>query len=301
MCFLLANCESFFCAANTAGIVVSLCAVAVWCFLKQRFVWAGVLCMAVSLAIKPHDAGFVWLFFLLAGGTYRKRALQTLFIFIVFSLSAFLWISHVAPHWAGDWQDNMATISAQGGLNDLSLNSLTSRSGGVITDLQSDIIVFCNDPRIYNLASYLVCSALLLVWSVRTLKARFSRAGALLALAAVVPLTMLVTYHRPYDAKLLLITIPACAMLWAEGGLTRWFALLVTTAGVVFTADIPSIILFILGTHLHISTAGVFGKILTVLLMRPTPLVLLAMGIFYLWMYMRRTKPDLKCNQQVSQ
>jgi len=29
---------------------------------------------------------------------------------------------------------------------------------------------------------------------------------------------MLVTYHRPFDAKLLLLAVPACAMLWAEGG-----------------------------------------------------------------------------------
>jgi len=301
MCILLANCEVIFCAGNTAGIVVSLCVVAVWCFLKERFIWAGVLCLAISLAIKPHDAGLVWLYFLLAGGIYRKRALQTLLIFIVFGLSAFLWISHVVPHWTEDWQTNMAAISAHGGTNDPSLDSLTGRSGGVIVDLQSDIVVLRDDPRIYNLASYLVCGALLLVWSVRTLKSRFSRAGAFLALAAVVPLTMLVTYHRPYDAKLLLITIPACAMLWAEGRPIRWLALLVTTAGIVFTADIPLTILAILSSALHVSTAGLSGQVLTVVLTRPTPLILLAMGIFYLWVYMRRAEPDIKFIQQVGE
>ena len=195
----------------------------------------------------------------------------------------------------------MAAISAHGGTNDPSLDSLTGRSGGVIVDLQSDIVVFRDDPRIYNLASYLVCGALLLVWSVRTLKSRFSRAGAFLALAAVVPLTMLVTYHRPYDAKLLLITIPACAMLWAEGRPIRWLALLVTTAGIVFTADIPLTILAILSSALHVSTAGLSGQVLTVVLTRPTPLILLAMGIFYLWVYMRRAEPDIKFIQQVGE
>ncbi|MGD0547813.1 MAG: glycosyltransferase family 87 protein, partial [Terracidiphilus sp.] len=58
ICILLVNCEGIFCAGNTAGLVIGLCVVAVWCFLEERFVWAGVLCMAVSLAIKPHDAGF---------------------------------------------------------------------------------------------------------------------------------------------------------------------------------------------------------------------------------------------------
>jgi hypothetical protein len=80
ICILLANCQMVFYGGNAAGIVIGLCVVAVWCFLRERFVLAGVLCLAISLAIKPHDAGLVWLYFLLAGGVYRKRALQTLLV-----------------------------------------------------------------------------------------------------------------------------------------------------------------------------------------------------------------------------
>ena len=121
----------------------------------------------------------------------------------------------------------------------------------------------------------------------RTLRSRFTQRGAWLALAAVLPITLLMTYHRPWDAKLLLLTIPACAMLWAEAGAIRWIALLLTSAGIVLTADLPLIILAIHTANLHISTAGLSGQILTVVLMRPTPLILLAMGIFYLWVYVR--------------
>jgi len=39
---------------------------------------AGILCFAISLAVKPHVAGMVLLYFLLANARYRKRALQTL-------------------------------------------------------------------------------------------------------------------------------------------------------------------------------------------------------------------------------
>jgi hypothetical protein len=39
---------------------------------------------------------------------------------------------------------------------------------------------------------------------------------------------------------------------------------------------------------LHITTVGLPGELLTVVLTRPAPLVLLAMGIFYLWIYVRR-------------
>lgn len=290
ICFVLANTEAFFTFGNSAGIVVSLCMVAVWCFLQEKLVWAGVLCLAASLAIKPHDAGLVWLYFLLAGGVYRKRALQTLLVSVALVAFALLWIAPIAPHWAQELHSNLLAASVPGGASDPGpANALNGRGPAMIIDLQSFLGVFWNDSRIYNPVSYLVCGALLLVWVVRTLKTQFSRTNAWLALAAAVPVTMLVTYHRTWDAKLLLLTVPACAMLWAEGKLIRWIALLVTAAGMVFTADIPLALLSPFIGGLRVSAAGLPDKILTVLLMRPAPLILLAMGIFYLWIYVRHS------------
>jgi len=74
--FFLANCELLIVLGNMAGVAIGLCVVAVWCFLRERYVAAGIFCLAISLAIKPHDSGLVWLYFLLAGGIYRRRALQ---------------------------------------------------------------------------------------------------------------------------------------------------------------------------------------------------------------------------------
>jgi|CZKF01.1.fsa_nt_gi hypothetical protein len=289
ICILLVNCESIFAAGNTAGIAVGLCVIAAWCFLRDRFVPAGILCLALSLAIKPHDAGLVWLYFLLAGAPYRKRALQSLLITAVLGLSAFLWVSHVAPHWTQDWQVNLSTISAPGGINEPGPSSLTSRNGATVIDLQAAISIIKDDPRIYNPASYLFCGALLLLWAVRTLRSRFSPAKAWIALAAVVPLTMLVTYHRPWDAKLLMLTIPACAILWAEGGQIARIALLVNSIGMLFTGDVSLAVLSILFTKLHVDTAGILGHMLTLVMLRPASLILLAMSIFYVWVYLRRT------------
>jgi hypothetical protein len=288
ICVVLANSEVLFAFCNPAGIVVSLCLVAAWCFLKERFVPAGILCMAASLAIKPHDAGLVWLFFLLAGGVYRKRALQTALVVVVLSVPAVLWVYQVSPHWIGELHSNLSAISAHGSVNDPGLVSVTGPLSGLIIDLQSLISVFRDEPHFYNPVSYLICGVLLLVWSVRTLRLRFSQAGAWLALAAVVPLTMLVTYHRAYDAKLLLLTVPACALLWAEGGLIGWIALVVNTAGIVLTSDIPAAMLLILAKNMHISPVGLYGQIMTVVLVEPAPLILLMMCIFYLWVYLRR-------------
>jgi len=295
ICIVLANSEVLFTGGNPAGIAVSLCIVAVWCFLRERFVPAGILCMAVSLAIKPHDAGLVWLYFLLAGGVYRKRALQTLGVTVLLALPAILWMSRIEPHWFGDWQSNLLVMSARGGILDPGPASLPGfRDLGMIISLQTVISVFRDDPPIYNPASYLACGVLLLTWSAATLWSRFLPARAWFALAAVVPLAMLVTYHRPYDTKLLLLAVPACAMLWAEGGFIRWIALSVNTTALLLTGDIPLTILLILTRNLHLSVSTLFGQIATVVLARPVPLTLLVMGTFYLWVYLRRALSSAK-------
>jgi hypothetical protein len=289
---LLAESELTFATGNTAGIVVGLCLVAVWCFLRERFVTVGILCLAASLAIKPHDAGLVWLYFLLAGGVHRKRAIQALAITVVLGVSGFLWVTHVAPHWMQNWSANMATISGPSGLNNPGPVSATGTTAGMIIDLQAALAVIRDDPRFYNTISYLVCGALLLVWAVTTLRSRYSPTTAIFALAAVVPLTMLVTYHRPYDAKLLLLAVPACAVLWSEGASIRWLGLLVTTAGIGMTGEVPLAALVNLTANLHLGTAGIFSQVVRVVVLRPASLALLAMAIFYVWVYARRTAQD---------
>ncbi len=238
-CVVLANCEFVFATGNTAGLAVSLCVAAVWCFFQERFELAGVLCLAVSLVLKPHDGGLVWLYFLLAGGVHRKRALQTLVVALVLSLPAFLWITHVSPHWMQELQSNLLANSAPGSLSDPRPANFDGRLPWTVIDLQTVFSVFRDNPSFYNPATYLVFGPLLLVWILVTLRSRFSQMRASLALAAIAALSMLPVYHRPYDAKLLLLTIPACAMLWTEVGLLRWLALLANTAAIVLTADIP--------------------------------------------------------------
>lgn len=289
VCVVLASSEAIFAGGNTAGIAVSLCLIAVWCFLQERFVNIGILCMALSLGIKPHDSGLVWLYFLLVGGVHRKRALKSLTVIAVLSLSAFIWVSSVAPGWMQDWRTNMSTISAHGGINDAGPASIVGfHNLGPVIDMQSVISVFRDDPLIYNSISYLICGALLLVWIVITLRTRFSKAGAWLALAVVVPLTMLVTYHRPWDAKLLLLTVPACAMLWAEGGSKRWPAFLVSATTLVSAGDLAIAVFLIPNWFSHESASELSSQLLTVLLARPIPITLLISCLFYLWVYVRQ-------------
>jgi hypothetical protein len=75
-------------------------------------------------------------------------------------------------------------------------------------------------------------------------------------------------------------------MLCAQGGTTRRIALLLNGAAIVLTSDFPLAIFLILTRNLSLSTNGILKEIFMVILLRPIPLLLLAMGIFYLWIYL---------------
>jgi len=288
-CLLLANVEIVLALGNLAGIVTGLCIIAVWCFLEERFVRAGVICLAVSLALKPHDGGLVWLYFLLAGGVHRKRALQTLVVVAVLMLPAILWVSRESPQWPLELRANMHALSAHGSVNDPGPDSMTFRSVDHVISLQSSFSLIRDEPRFYDLASYITCGLLLLAGAICVFKARLTKQNAWLALAAVAALSMLPVYHRAYDAKLLLLAVPACAMLWREGGRAKWVAGLMTTLALASTADVPLTILLGIMKGVQGGIHGAWGKLLTAFAFHPAPLVLLATGIFYLWAYFRRT------------
>lgn len=288
ICLLLATSELLLEIGNTAGLVIALCVIAVWCIVSERFVWVGVLCLAFSLLVKPHDSGLVWLYFLLAGGTYRKRALQVLAVTVLLGLPTVLWVSHIAPHWPRELHANLQTITSNGNANDPSPDNVTPwLHGASIVSLQSAIDVFRNDPHFYSVVTYLICAPLLILWAVRAWRSRSSSADTWLALAAIAPLSMLPIYHRQHDTRLLLLIVPACALLWAHGGRLKWPALWVTSAAILLTGDLPLQLLGILAHSLHANTITMPGRILTVLLARPAPIAMLAASIFFLIVYVR--------------
>ena len=291
-CFLLANCEILVAGGNTAGLAVGLCVIAAWCFLQERLTIVGIVALAVSLSIKPHDSGFVWLYFLLAGGVYRRRAFQTFALVVFLGVFAMVWVSVLAPNWPIEIGRNLAAISAPGGINDPGPAATTGSGPHTIISLQSVISIFNDEPRVYSSATFAVCIPILLIWMFATFRSRFLPSQAYLGIAAIAAISMLPVYHRLYDAKILLLTIPACALLWAEGGLIGWLALLLTSVAIVSTGDIPAIILQIVTSDLHISTNTFSGQLTKIAVERPYPIVLLAVGGFYLWAYVRVTSSE---------
>jgi len=279
---LLINGESLIVSGNVAAAAIGLSAVSVWCFWKDRFVVAGLLCLAAALALKPQDAGQVWLCLLLCGGVYRKRALQSLLVLLAVALPSLLWVWQASPHWMAEMRANIQAFSLPGGIND---PGPSSRGGGIdgVISLQTVFSILHNNPRFYNLASYLACTPPLILWAVLCLRSRPSAEKLWIALAVIAPLSMLPVYHRQLDTAILLLCVPAAAMLWAKRDSIAKLTLLICVAGFLMNGFLPRVLLFTLIKHSHWRAGAQIA-----MQSFPIPGILLAMSLFFLWVFWKR-------------
>ena len=275
---------------NSAAIAVSLCTIATWCFYRQRFASAGVLCLALSLALKPNDSGLVWLFFLLATPALRKRALQSLAVLTVLSLPFLVWVTRVDPHWISELRTNMASFSGIGGIVDPGLTGMAGKNMDCIVQLQTAVSVFFSNPRAWNLITWCICAPLLLLWGYRIMRSRSAGPAIWISLAGAAPLTILPTYHFQHDTKLLLIAVPACAMLYARHNRVGSLAFVVTLAAIVVNGDIFSVVRILLTRGIVVPSPNFVSHLITLFFTRPGPLVLLAMAAFYIFHF--RAMPE---------
>lgn len=286
--FLVANSEMIVQSRNVAGMVIGLCLISVWCFVKNRWAAGGVACLAVSLALKPHDSILVWLFFLLAGGVFRRRALQTLAVVVAMTLPMIFWVSRVAPEWPQELRSHLEADAVRGGANDPGPHSTGAHGLGMMVNLQTAASFIRDDPKFYNPATYAICGLLVLAWMFITFRRHPTTAQAWLALACASSLTLLPFYHRQFDSKLLMLSIPACAMLWSERRRAGKVALLLTAAALLFTAELPVAAVLIIISHVHLPNTAFWNRIVVGAQILPAPLSLLAAAAFYLWIYVHR-------------
>ncbi len=298
---LLATSELLPVTGNVAGIAISMSAIAVWCFMRERWVALGILCLAVGLVLKPQDTGMVWLCFMLSDPVLRKRALKSLLVALVLSLPGFVWVWRVAPQWFSEWKTNMASYWVHGGLNDPGLHSSGSHGLDSLISLQTVFSVFNDDAHFYNAAAEMVCVPLLVAWIFLVLRRRSSTMRIWMALAAAAPLTMLPVYHRQLDAALLLLAVPACVALWSQRGTAGRIGLAITTAALAFAGVFGGLIVLGPLRAMHAPTSQ-WGEWLAIALqVFPAPLLLLATGCFYLWALARQSDVTVPIVQTAAQ
>jgi hypothetical protein len=287
---VLLNSFWLFMIGNSAAIAVSFCVLSVWCFFRNRFEFLGMLLLATSLALKPNDSGLVWLLLLLSSSALRKRALQSVAVLLILSVPILVWITSAAPNWYTELKTNMASFSGIGGIVDPAATGMAGKNMDCIVQLQTAVSIFFPNPATYNLITWVICAPLLLLWAGLSLRKTSNRSTAWLCLAAAAPLSMLPTYHFQHDAKLLMLAIPACLVLWAERGFIGWCALLITGGAIVINGDIFTAIRILLTRKILVPHDGFGSHLTAVIFTRPGPLFLLAMAIFYLWAGWRNTR-----------
>jgi hypothetical protein len=162
------------------------------------------------------------------------------------------------------------------------------------TNLQSVLSLIRDDPRFYNLASYAIGLLMLGIFFVVTLKFRNAKDNCWLAMAFAAAVTLLPSYHRNYDAKLLLLTIPACALLWRRKGPMSKLALFVTVLGLLMPSDLPWAIYLALTASLK--PTGIWQLLYFYSRALPIPCAIAIVALFYLVAYTvslrRGDRPD---------
>jgi hypothetical protein len=285
----LATSASLFYFANPAGFVVPLCILACLSFIRDRFIPLGIAAFAVSLAFKPHDGGLILLYFLIIGGTFRKRALQTILVLLFLTAPTLLWLNHLSPQWVHELSSNMAAFSGPGHINDPRAPHGTL----MMVNLQTITSFFWSSPRTYSAASLVICGSLLLLWVWITLHVRATVTNIWLAIASISALSLLPVYHRQYDAKLVLLQLPALCLLLTCRHRLRGIALTLTGLAIFMAGDIPWLVFLKIAKMLHGLGSPVSNLAAEILLNFSVPLVLLSAGTFYLWLYLRQSKPDM--------
>jgi Glycosyltransferase family 87 len=196
-----------------ATFAISLIIISSYFFLRVRFLPLCAFLFMLSLAVKPQLGGLIVLYFL-GQKIYRRYAAFALAGALVLLLSAGLTL-RMHPHsanWTSTLQGNLSSTLSPGGsadprpanqeaIGDMNLQSLTS--------------IFFADAGKFNYVAYVVFLVLLaflimLTWS------HASGETHVVALAALSILTLMPVYHRFYDTRVLLLSVPAVILIFEK-------------------------------------------------------------------------------------
>jgi Glycosyltransferase family 87 len=267
---------------NSASLAIALCILSVWTFIRRRHERAGVIALAISLVLKPHIAGLVWLYFLVSRSGFRKRALQALACSLILAIPSVLWTTAIAPHWYSEMRANLARFADHGDLDDPGLDSHLGRDIEGVVGFQAIVSVMDDNPAVHNAVTYVLFGAMLLLCLGAAVRSRGTLEGIWLGLACIFAITMIPVYHRVRDTKLIVLCVPAWLVLWKTRGFLGWTAMLLISAAIALNGDMAETlrILFV-EPHVHYH-AGWMGDLLAVILGRPAQLSLFLLGVFYL-------------------
>lgn len=194
-----------------AMFAISLLVIGSYLLLHGRLLLLGALLLMLSLAVKPQIGGLI-VVYLLARRVHARYAALALAGALALLLSAGLVLrSHPrSAGWASTLRVNLtATLNTGGSADPRPANQQAIGDA----NLQAMSSIFFPDARQFNAAAYAIFLFLLAAWIVAVLGANAGPESHFLSLAALSILSLTPIYHRFYDTRLLLLTVPAVAII----------------------------------------------------------------------------------------
>ena len=268
-----------------SGPVISLLVIGACLLIQKRAMWLAVLCLSIALLLKPHDALLiVGGYLLVAGRQWRRAWIAVMVLCFLFTAGTLVLFAHspTTSHWLTELPENLKGNSSPGNINNPILGNVEATS---IADLKALVGTVSADPTIDTLGEIAGSGLLLLLWVVPVVRMRETRAGHVLALAALCAITPLLIYHRQYDTRLLLLIFPGTALLLARAPRWGWAALALSAVATLVTSHKYTNMLVTRQGHL-----GHQSAFQALLLYRPLPEIEVILAGFFiaaLWMAWR--------------
>ncbi len=214
-----------------AAFAISLVIISSYLMLRRRSLLLSAFLLMLALAVKPQIGGLIALYFL-AQKRYWRYAAVALAGALALLLSAGL-ILRLNPHsanWTSTLRANLsATLSPGGSADPRPANQEAIGD----TNLQTLTSIFFSDARTFNLVAYAVFLGLLAVWIAAVPRSDPSLEQHFLALAALSALSLMPVYHRFYDTRLLLLTVPAVMIVFQKRRLLGGVIAVLTVLAVI--------------------------------------------------------------------
>jgi hypothetical protein len=199
---------------NPAIFAISLFAIGVYLFLRNRFLPLGSFLLTLSLAAKPQISALIVLALLLRRHQRRYAvAILAGALGILMSAGLILKMHPASADWVTDLHTNISTSLEPGHANDF---RPTNQQATNFVNLQTAASVFLTEAWEYNAVAYSVFLVLLVVWINAAVRTKAGPEVTYLLLAALAVLSLIPVYHRCTDTGLLLVTVPAVAIVYRQ-------------------------------------------------------------------------------------
>jgi Glycosyltransferase family 87 len=185
----------------------ALTLLAVWAALTKRDSLAGLL-LAFAICLKPQIGGIVWL-----GYALQRRGRICLFAAAISLMVAIFAIGRLElsqPDWANSWISNYHESVSDGGTNNPTASNVSRHH---LLNLQWLLHTFLGQTWLVNLMVLgFVGSQFAVLWTVNVKPG--SSQNNILFFSALIVLGLLASYHRFYDATLLILPLLWSLIEW---------------------------------------------------------------------------------------